>query len=82
MSLDASIPSLGRGSLTPKQLAERWQISERALRRWNKQRVLPFFKLGRKEVRYAVDDVEAFEERHRQAARERCVPNVMEMERL
>jgi hypothetical protein len=77
MICGAPIPNLSGGSLTPRQLAERWQIAERTLRDWNRRRVVPFFKLGGKEIRYAVVDVEAFELKMRHAARSRSAPNLV-----
>jgi ABC-type proline/glycine betaine transport system ATPase subunit len=53
----------------PEQLCERWQIAERTLRDWNKRRVVPFFKLGGKFIRYALKDVEAYELRGWRAPR-------------
>jgi hypothetical protein len=48
--------------MTQTELAERWQISEATLERWRTESGGPLFlKLGN-QVRYRVQDVEAFEE--------------------
>ena len=48
--------------MTQTELAERWQISEATLERWRTEACGPvFLKLGN-QVRYRVQDVEAFEE--------------------
>jgi Helix-turn-helix domain len=48
--------------MTQADLAERWQISEATLERWRTESNGPLFlKLGN-QVRYRVQDVEAFEE--------------------
>lgn len=48
--------------MTQSELAERWQISEATLERWRTETGGPMFlKLGA-QVRYRVQDVEAFEE--------------------
>ena len=48
--------------MTQTELAERWQISEATLERWRTEASGPvFLKLGN-QVRYRVQDVEAFEE--------------------
>ena len=48
--------------MTQTELAERWRISEATLERWRTEAAGPLFlKLGN-QVRYRVQDVEAFEE--------------------
>ena len=48
--------------MTQTELAERWRISEATLERWRTESTGPLFlKLGN-QVRYRVQDVEAFEE--------------------
>lgn len=48
--------------MTQTELAERWRISEATLERWRTEAFGPvFLKLGN-QVRYRVQDVEAFEE--------------------
>ena len=48
--------------MTQTELAERWQISEATLERWRTESAGPLFlKLGN-QVRYRLEDVEAFEE--------------------
>ena len=48
--------------MTQTELAERWRISEATLERWRTESNGPLFlKLGN-QVRYRVQDVEAFEE--------------------
>jgi hypothetical protein len=70
MDQDALTPSLDGGCLTPKQLAERWQVGERTLRDWAKRRYgVPVFKLGPKQVRYRLADVQAWEGGHCQKVR-------------
>lgn len=50
-----------RRCMTQTELAERWQISEATLERWRTEEGGPvFLKLGN-QVRYRVQDVEAFE---------------------
>ena len=46
--------------LTPRQLANRWQITPMTLRRWRKQGKIAAHFLGRG-VRFAIEDVERFE---------------------
>jgi predicted site-specific integrase-resolvase len=51
--------------LTPKELCERWKVADNTLRKWRVANIGPsYIKLGEgrnSEVRYRVDDVEAFE---------------------
>ncbi len=48
--------------MTQTELAERWRISEATLERWRTEACGPLFlKLGN-QVRYRVQDIEAFEE--------------------
>ena len=48
--------------MTQSELAERWRISEATLERWRTESAGPLYlKLGN-QVRYRVQDVEAFEE--------------------
>jgi hypothetical protein len=55
--------------LTPKQLCERWKVADNTLRKWRVANVGPsYIKLGEgrnSEVRYRIDDVEAFEKSNR-----------------
>ncbi len=55
--------------LTPKELCERWKIADNTLRKWRVANVGPaYIKLGEgrnSEVRYRIDDVEAFEKSNR-----------------
>ena len=55
--------------LTPKELCERWKIADNTLRKWRVANVGPtYIKLGEgrnSEVRYRLDDVEAFERTNR-----------------
>ncbi len=53
--------TMERRCMTQTELAERWQISEATLERWRTEAGGPLFlKLGN-QVRYRVQDVEAFE---------------------
>ncbi len=53
---------MDRRCMTQTELAERWQISEATLERWRTESAGPLFlKLGN-QVRYHLQDVEAFEE--------------------
>jgi excisionase family DNA binding protein len=45
---------------TPAQLAERFQVGERTIRRWAQQGLIPSIKVGRT-VRFPVEAVEAME---------------------
>ena len=55
--------------LTPKELCERWKVADNTLRKWRVANVGPaYIKLGEgrnSEVRYCIDDVEAFEKSNR-----------------
>jgi hypothetical protein len=55
--------------LTPKQLCERWKVADNTLRKWRVANIGPaYIKLGdgrNSEVRYRIDDVEAFEKNNR-----------------
>jgi hypothetical protein len=55
--------------LTPKELCERWKVADNTLRKWRVANVGPtYIKLGEgrnSEVRYRLDDVEAFERTNR-----------------
>ena len=55
--------------LTPKELCERWKVADNTLRKWRVANVGPaYIKLGEgrnSEVRYRIDDVEAFEKSNR-----------------
>ena len=53
---------MNRRCMTQTELAERWRISEATLERWRTESNGPMFlKLGN-QVRYRLQDVEAFEE--------------------
>jgi predicted site-specific integrase-resolvase len=69
MNQDAPTTQADGAFLTPQQLCARWQMAERTLREWNRRRVVPFFKLGGKLLRYRRADVEAFEGKGWRAAR-------------
>lgn len=51
--------------LTSKELSDRWKIAENTLRKWRVANIGPnYIKLGEQrnsEVRYRLEDVEAFE---------------------
>ena len=55
--------------LTPKELCERWKVADNTLRKWRVANTGPsYIKLGEgrnSEVRYRIDDVEAFEKSNR-----------------
>ena len=55
--------------LTPKELRERWKISDSTLRKWRVANMGPtYIKLGEgrnSEVRYRIEDIEAFEKSNR-----------------
>jgi predicted site-specific integrase-resolvase len=55
--------------LTPKELCERWKVSESVLRHWRVKDAGPsYIKLGENrnsEVRYRLEDIEAFEKSNR-----------------
>ncbi len=55
--------------LTPKQLCERWKVADNTLRKWRGANLGPAsIQLGdgrNSEVRYRIDDVEAFEKSNR-----------------
>lgn len=55
--------------LTPKELAQRWQVANNTLRKWRVAGTGPhYIKLGdsrNSEVRYRLEDVEAFERANR-----------------
>lgn len=46
--------------LTPKQLAERWQVTPMTLRRWRRDGKIRVYQLGRG-VRFSLTEVEQFE---------------------
>ena len=47
--------------LNQRQLAERWDVSEATLERWRSEGIGPVFLKLQGQVRYRVEDVEAFE---------------------
>lgn len=47
--------------LTQRQLAERWDLSEATLERWRSEGIGPVFLKLQGQVRYRIEDVEAFE---------------------
>lgn len=55
--------------LTPKELCERWKVADNTLRKWRVANSGPnYIKLGdgrNSEVRYRVEDIEAFEKNNR-----------------
>jgi len=55
--------------LKPKDLCERWGVSDSTIRKWRVANVGPdYIKLGEgrnSEVRYRIEDVEAFEKSNR-----------------
>ena len=55
--------------LTPKELADRWKVADNTLRKWRVNGTGPaYIKLGdsrNAEVRYRIEDVEAFEKSYR-----------------
>ena len=55
--------------LTPKELCERWKVADNTLRKWRGANTGPsYIKLGEgrnSEVRYRIEDVEAFEKSNR-----------------
>jgi hypothetical protein len=60
-----SDPTAGvkRLALNEYELAERWRVSVKTLRRWRQEALgCPFMKLGAR-VSYAIADIEAFERR-------------------
>ncbi len=56
--------------LTTKELAERWKMAVGSIENWRQQKQGPrFIKMGKAknaDVRYRVEDVEAFEKRYLQ----------------
>ncbi len=55
--------SVKRLALNEYELAERWRVSVKTLRRWRQEALgCPFMKLGAR-VSYALSDIEAFERR-------------------
>ena len=47
--------------LNQRQLAERWDLSEATLERWRSEGIGPVFLKLRGQVRYRIEDIEAFE---------------------
>ncbi len=47
--------------LNQRQLAERWDLSEATLERWRSEGIGPVFLKLQGQVRYRIEDVEAFE---------------------
>jgi excisionase family DNA binding protein len=47
-------------TFTPAQLAERFQVGERTIRRWAQQGLIPSIKVGRT-VRFTMDAIHALE---------------------
>jgi hypothetical protein len=53
-------------NLTPKQLAERWNVSVRTLANWRCANVGPaYLKINGTRVVYALSDIEAYEDHSR-----------------
>ncbi len=53
------------------ELALRWNLSAKTLQRWRyEKRGPPYFKLASKAVRYAVDDIVAYEQQQHRGMRE------------
>jgi predicted site-specific integrase-resolvase len=50
-----------RRHLTPHELAERWQVSERTLNRWRDLGTGPAWLKLNGRIRYRLEDVDAFE---------------------
>ena len=51
--------------LRERDLADRWQTSQRTLQRWRSERTgPPFMRIGGA-IRYRLDDIESYEERMR-----------------
>lgn len=53
--------------ITEKQLLAHLQVSRNTLNHWRKEG-LPYLKLGRRLIRYKLEDVERWIEQHRRAA--------------
>jgi predicted site-specific integrase-resolvase len=47
--------------LNQRQLAERWDLSEATLERWRSEGIGPIFLKLQGQVRYRIEDIEAFE---------------------
>ncbi len=47
--------------LDPRALAERWRVSEDALERWRSEGIGPCFLKLCGQVRYRIEDIEAYE---------------------
>lgn len=47
--------------LNQRQLAERWDLSEATLERWRSEGIGPVFLKLQGQVRYRIEDIEAFE---------------------
>ena len=45
----------------PRQLADRWDLSEATLERWRSEGIGPVFLKLQGQVRYRIEDIEAFE---------------------
>ena len=59
--------------LNQRQLSERWDVSEGTLERWRSDGIGPVFLKLQGQVRYRIEDVEAFEvESMRKSTSERC----------
>ena len=47
--------------LNQRQLADRWDLSEATLERWRSEGIGPVFLKLQAQVRYRIEDIEAFE---------------------
>ena len=47
--------------LNQRQLADRWDLSEATLERWRSEGIGPIFLKLQGQVRYRIEDIEAFE---------------------
>ena len=59
--------------VSQSQLAERWQLSEATLERWRSEGIGPIFLKLRGQVRYRLEDIQAFEEDSMRASTSKAV---------
>jgi predicted site-specific integrase-resolvase len=56
-----------------RQLADRWDVSEATLERWRSEGIGPVFLKLRGQVRYRIEDIEAFEAESLRASTSKAV---------
>lgn len=59
--------------ISQSQLAERWQLSEATLERWRSEGIGPVFLKLRGQVRYRLEDIQAFEAESLRASTSKAV---------